>query len=137
MLKGQYRWLVFETFYSSEVFHILMADGIPDHDEILVRVNCVEKFLLFLRGYPEISLTNGGNKSAIYDGTSPLLTKYITCSFCCCLPTDRFVQPHSLYNCVNHSPSLKFLIDVTQKGSCLFYHNVLLNTDFCITFSVK
>ena len=47
-----------------------MADGIHDLSDILVRVNGVEKLLLFLRGYPEISLTNGGNKSVIYDGTS-------------------------------------------------------------------
>ena len=51
---------------SSRVFHILMADGIHDLNEILVRVISVEKFLLFLRGYPQISFTNGGNKSAIY-----------------------------------------------------------------------
>ena len=54
-----------------------MADGIHDLSDILVRVNGVEKLLLFLRGYPEISLTNGGNKSAIYDGTSRLFTLYI------------------------------------------------------------
>ena len=51
----------------------MMADGIHDLSDIFVRVNGVEK-LLFLRGYPEISLTNGGNKSVIYDGTSPLFT---------------------------------------------------------------
>ena len=54
-----------------------MADGKHDLSDILVRVNGVEKLLLFLRGYPEISLTNGGNKSVIYDGTSPLFTLYI------------------------------------------------------------
>ena len=58
-----------------------MAGGIHDFSDILVRVNGVEKLLLFLRWYPEISLTNGGNKSAIYDETSPLLTFYIKCSF--------------------------------------------------------
>ena len=79
---------------SSRVFRILMADGLHDLDEILVRINGVEKLLLFLRGYPGISLNNGGNKSAIYDGTGPLLTLYIKCSFCWCLLTDRFVQPH-------------------------------------------
>ena len=36
-----------------------MSDGIHDLDEILVRGNGVEKLLLFLRGYPKISLTNG------------------------------------------------------------------------------
>ena len=51
-----------------------MADGIHDLSDILVRVNGVEKLLLFLRGYPEISLTNEGNKSVMYDGTSPLFT---------------------------------------------------------------
>ena len=56
---------------------------------------------MFLRGYPEISLTNGGNKSVIYDGTSPLFTLYIKCSFCWCLLTDRLVHPHSLYNLTN------------------------------------
>ena len=75
-----------------------MADGIYDLSDILVRVNGVEKLLLFLRGYPEISLTNGGNKSVIYDGTSPLFTLYIKCSFSSCLLTDRLVHPNSLYN---------------------------------------
>ena len=37
-----------------------MADGIHALDETLVRVNGVEKLLLFLRGYPEFSLTNAG-----------------------------------------------------------------------------
>ena len=50
---------------SSRVFHILMTDGIHDLNEILVRVNGLEKLLLFLRGYPEFSLTNRGNKSVI------------------------------------------------------------------------
>ena len=78
-----------------------MADGIHYLSDILVRVNGVEKLLLFLRGYPEISLTNGGNKSVIYDGTSPLFTLYIKCSFCWCLLTDKLVHPHSLYNLTN------------------------------------
>ena len=52
VLKGQYLWLVFRP--SSRVFHILMADGVHDINEILVRVNGVEKLLLFLRGYPGI-----------------------------------------------------------------------------------
>ena len=73
---------------SSRVFHILMADGIHDLIEILVRVNGVEK-LLFL------------SKSAIYDGTSPLLTLYIECSFCRYHLTDRFVQSYSFYNFAN------------------------------------
>ena len=76
-----------------------MAVGIHDLSDILVRVlNGVEKLLLFLRGYPGISLTSGGNKSVIYDGTSPLFTLYIKCSFCLCLHADRLVHPHSLYN---------------------------------------
>ena len=36
-----------------------MADGIHDLSDILVRVNGVEKLLLFLRGYPEIHLLMG------------------------------------------------------------------------------
>ena len=63
------------------MFHILMADGIHDLSDILGRVNGVEKLLLFLRGYPEILLTNGGNKSVIYDGTSSLFTLYIKMQF--------------------------------------------------------
>ena len=58
---------------SSREFYILIADGIQDFDETFVRVEGVEKLLLFLRGYPEISQTNGGNicNSTIYDGTIP------------------------------------------------------------------
>ena len=55
---------------SSRSFHILIADGIHDVVETFVQVNGVEK-ILFLRGYTEISLTNGGMKSAIYVGTIP------------------------------------------------------------------
>ena len=44
---------------SSRLFHILMADGIHDLIEILVRVNGVEK-LLFLRGFPKFHLLMGG-----------------------------------------------------------------------------
>ena len=51
--------------------HILIAGGIQDFDETVVRVKGVEKLLLFLRRCPEISQTNGGNKSTIYDGTIP------------------------------------------------------------------
>ena len=58
----------------SRLFHILIADGIHDLVETFVQVNGVEKILIFLRGYPEISLTNGGIKSAIYVGTIPILT---------------------------------------------------------------
>ena len=38
-----------------------------------MRVEGVEKLLLFLRGYPGISQTNGGNicNSTKYDGTIP------------------------------------------------------------------
>ena len=64
-------------------------------------MNGVEKVLLFLRGYPKISLTNGGIKSAIYVGTIPLFTLCIKYNFCWCLLTDRLVQPHSLYNLTN------------------------------------
>ena len=59
-----------------------MADGIHDLSDILVRVSGIENLLLFLRGYPEISLTNGVNKSVIYDGTNPLFTLTIKCSCC-------------------------------------------------------
>ena len=96
ILKGRYCWLILGR--SSRVFHILMDDRIHDLSDILVQVNGVEKLLLFLRGYPEISLTNAGNKSVIYVGTSPLFTLYIKFSLCWCLLTDRSVQPHSLYN---------------------------------------
>ena len=64
-------------------------------------MNGEEKLLLFLRGTPEISLTNGGIKSAIYVGTIPLLTLCIKYNFCWCLLTDRLVQTHSLYNLTN------------------------------------
>ena len=45
---------------SSREFHILIADAIQDFDETFVLVKGVEKLLLFLRGYPEISQTNDG-----------------------------------------------------------------------------
>ena len=38
-------------------------------------------YIVFLRGYPEISLTNGGIKSAIYVGIIPLLTLCIKYNF--------------------------------------------------------
>ena len=41
-------------------------------DEKFVRVNDVEKMLIFQRGYPEFSLTNGGNKSTKDDETTLL-----------------------------------------------------------------
>ena len=44
------------------MFHILIADGIHDLVETFVRVNDVEKILLFLRGYHEISLYEWRNK---------------------------------------------------------------------------
>ena len=56
---------------SSREIHILIADGTQDFDETFVRVKGIEMLLLFLRGYPEISLINGGSKSTIYDGTIP------------------------------------------------------------------
>ena len=96
-----------------------MADGIHDLSDILVRVNGVEKLLLFLRGYPEMSLTNGGNKSVIYDGTSPLFTLYIKCSFCWCLLTDRLVHPHSLYNLTNDT-DLVSPVTIRAASFCIF-----------------
>ena len=56
---------------SSREFHILLGDGIHDFDKTFVRVKGIEKLLLFLRGYPEISQANGGSKSTIYDRTIP------------------------------------------------------------------
>ena len=97
-----------------------MADGIHDLSGILVRVNGVEMLLLFLRGYPEISLTNGGNKSVIYDGTSPLFTLYIKCSFCWCLLTDRLVHPHSLYNLTNDT-DLVSPVTIRAASFCIFW----------------
>ena len=47
-------------------------------------MNGVEKYYYFGGGgggYPEISLTNGGIKSAIYVGTIPLLTLCIKYNF--------------------------------------------------------
>ena len=96
-----------------------MADGIHDRCDILVRVNDVEKLLLLLRGYPEISLPDGGNKSVIYDGTSPLFTLYIKCSFCWCLLTDRLVQPHSLYNFTNDT-DLVSPVTIRATLFCIF-----------------
>ena len=60
---------------------MLIADGIHDVNETIVRVNGVEKILLFLRGYLEISLTKRGIMSAIYVGTIPLSTLCIKYNF--------------------------------------------------------
>ena len=69
MLEMRYSWLILR--HTSRVFHALMADGTYHaFEEIYVRVNEVEKLLIFQRGYPEISLTNGGNKSTIDDETT-------------------------------------------------------------------
>ena len=50
---------------SSKEFHSLMADGIQDFCEILVRLRGTDMFLLFLNGKSEISLTKGGIKSCM------------------------------------------------------------------------
>ena len=71
------------------------------------------------KGYPEISLTNGENKSEIYDGTSPLLTLYLKCSFCWCLLTDRFVQPHSLYNLTSDTDQVS-PVSIRAVSFCIF-----------------
>ena len=68
--------------FSSRLFHILIADCIHYLVETFVRVNSVEKILLFLKGYPKIQLSNGGIKSTIYVGTFPLLTLCIKYNFC-------------------------------------------------------
>ena len=52
-----------------------MADGIHYPSDILIRVNGVVKMSLFFGGgYSVLSLTNGGNKSVLYDRTSPVFT---------------------------------------------------------------
>ena len=56
MHKEQYLLLVLRP--SSRVFHILMVDGKHGLNEILFRVNGVEK-LLFLRGTPKFHLLMG------------------------------------------------------------------------------
>ena len=56
---------------SSREFRILIADDILDFDDTLMRMKGVEALLLVLRGSSEISQTNGGSKSTIYDGTIP------------------------------------------------------------------
>ena len=38
---------------------------------------------------------------------------------------------------INLSPTRNFPIDLMLIHSCLNYHNILLNTDFSITFSAK
>ena len=62
--------------------HILIADGIQGFDETFMRVKGVNKLLLYLRGSPEISQTNGGNKSTIYDGTIQSLALCMKYKFC-------------------------------------------------------
>ena len=54
-----------------------MEEGILDFCEIQVLLKGTDIFLLFLRGSFEISLTKGGIKSCIYEGTMPLFTSYM------------------------------------------------------------
>ena len=61
---------------------------------------CIKNSIIS-EGYPEIPLTSGGIKSAIYIGTIPLLSLCIKYNFCWCLLTGRLVQQHSLYNLTN------------------------------------
>ena len=120
VVKGRYCWLIFETFVKSITHsYILMADGIHDLSDIQVQVNGVEKLLLFLKGYPEMSLTNWGNKLVIYDGTSPLFTLYIKCSFCWRLLTERLVHPHSLYDFTNDTDLVSPVI-IRVASFCIF-----------------
>ena len=42
------------------------------------------RFLLILRWYPENSLTNGGNKSVIHDGTSLRLFELVNTDLAKC-----------------------------------------------------
>ena len=62
---------------SSREFHSLMDDEIQDFCEILVRFRGTDILLLFLKGLSDISLTKGGIKSSIKEGTMPVLTLYI------------------------------------------------------------
>ena len=71
-------------------------------------------FLLFLRGQFEISLTKGGIKSCIYEGTMPLFTLYMKDSLCCCLLFDKVVHPHSLNKFSNDTDLVK---PVTRRAA--------------------
>ena len=104
---------------SSRLLNILIADGNHDIDETFVRVNGVEEILLFLRGYPEIFLTNGGIMAAIYDGTIPLLILCIKYIFCWFLLTDRLIQPHLLYNLTNDT-YLVSPVTMLAASFCIF-----------------
>ena len=62
MLEMRYNWLILR--HASRVFHALMVDGTYHaFDETFVRVNDVEKLIIFQRRYPEVSLTNGRKKN--------------------------------------------------------------------------
>ena len=76
----------------------------------------VEKLLLFLRGYPEISHTNGGIKSAIYVGTIQLLTLCIQCNFCWCLITS---SPTTLV-IKNNDTNMVSPVTIWPASFCIF-----------------
>ena len=61
----------------------------------------MKRFLFFPRGYPDISLTHEGNKSVIYDRSSPLFNLYKNAVYACVSSLDRLVLPHSLYSLTN------------------------------------
>ena len=71
-------------------------------------------FLLCLKGKSEISLTNGGIKSEIYDVTKPALTLNMNESLCWRLLCDRVNHPHSLYGVFNDTDLIS---SVTRRAA--------------------
>ena len=74
-------------------------------------------FYYFSEGNFEISLTIGGIKSCISEGTIPLFTLYMKESFCCCLLFDKVIHPHSL----NKFSNATDLVNPVTKWAASFW----------------
>ena len=66
-----------------------------------------------------MSITRGGIKSCINEGTLQVLTLYIKESFCCCLLCERVVHPHLVYSFSNDTDLVNA---VTRRAAsfCIF-----------------
>ena len=93
------------------MFHILIADGKHDLDEIFVRENGVEKYYYYYFGGSTIKWRN--KVSNICWNHS--IINFIH-TFCWCLLTDRLVQTYSLYNWTNDTD----LVTILAASFCMF-----------------
>ena len=72
-----------------------------------------------------VSLTRGGIKSDIYEGTSVLVDLYIKASLCCLLLSAKELHPHSLYR---FSKVTDLVRPVTIIAASFWCYGVLLRT---------